>query len=77
MKQNTIDDLNNIFEWHINPDLMERLDAIFELIFSLHPNIIRVKTRNDKDEILSYRNQQYFSLVQISQEKTCCTCWCT
>jgi hypothetical protein len=68
MEQHILDDLNNIFDNRLNNGTMIILNDNFDLIFAVHPNIFRIRTRNEKNEILSYHGENYFSLVQISQE---------
>ncbi|MEW5800331.1 MAG: hypothetical protein AB1728_15130 [Bacteroidota bacterium] len=68
MDQNTLNDFNNIFENRLPNLIVIILDLIFDLQLCSHPNTFRIKTRNDKNEILNYSGERYFSFIQISQE---------
>jgi hypothetical protein len=64
MNQDLLNDIINIFENRINNEIMIRLEQIFDSILDLYPNIFRIKTRKDTNEISCY-----FSFIQISKDR--------
>lgn len=69
MDQKLLQDLQTILHSRLELRLFDSLIEHLEHSASVYPDSIRLKTRNDRDQLLSYQGITYFSVVYTLREK--------